>query len=462
MACLFFFDDEKVLASLNAARKVHQPVKCADNPIMIPQAPWETPLKGLEWPTVMYDEEDKIFKIWYEAHFDGMDYVCYAISNDGIKWERPNLGLFEFKGSKKNNICLRGVYAKGRSICPNVIKRDSNDWHMYYWDSLTEDGLPGVVHYQSTDGLSWRLGEVNPVVRLPVDRTGRGGVGDVLRVSYDKIRKRFLLSQRALPFENLQEPELQDIVPGGLPHRRVVLTTSQDGHTFKPMKSVLVPDLNDPPDLQFYALSPFRFRGVYLGYLQCFRTNMPGIDVELAYSKNGTTWKRVLKNARFIPTGRPPNCDCGILHPNPYPVQVKDKHYIYYFGSTGNHKDGTVDSSPAVSGLCMASVDPDRMVSINASQEEMGKVLIGPLRVDSEMCVNADVSKGELKFSLRDPDTFKELAGFEIANSDVIKEVDSTKIRVSWSGGLGVESLRGKKILIQANMSNCDLFSINI
>lgn len=32
--------------------------------------------------------------------------VCYAESQDGIHWERPNLGLRSYKGSTDNNILL--------------------------------------------------------------------------------------------------------------------------------------------------------------------------------------------------------------------------------------------------------------------------------------------------------------------------------------------------------------------
>jgi len=32
--------------------------------------------------------------------------MCYAESDDGIHWTKPELGLVEFNGSKKNNICL--------------------------------------------------------------------------------------------------------------------------------------------------------------------------------------------------------------------------------------------------------------------------------------------------------------------------------------------------------------------
>ena len=35
--------------------------------------------------------------------------TCYAESRDGVNWSKPNLGLFEFNGSKDNNIVLDGL-----------------------------------------------------------------------------------------------------------------------------------------------------------------------------------------------------------------------------------------------------------------------------------------------------------------------------------------------------------------
>ena len=34
--------------------------------------------------------------------------TCYAESRDGIHWTKPELGLFEFNGSKQNNIVWDG------------------------------------------------------------------------------------------------------------------------------------------------------------------------------------------------------------------------------------------------------------------------------------------------------------------------------------------------------------------
>jgi len=35
--------------------------------------------------------------------------TCYAESDDGIHWIKPNLGLYEFHGSKNNNIVWDGI-----------------------------------------------------------------------------------------------------------------------------------------------------------------------------------------------------------------------------------------------------------------------------------------------------------------------------------------------------------------
>ena len=62
-------------------------------------------------PTVLYDDEDGLFKAWYA----GSDITTrrwwamgYAESEDGVNWHKPVLGLHEYNGSKQNNIVLDG------------------------------------------------------------------------------------------------------------------------------------------------------------------------------------------------------------------------------------------------------------------------------------------------------------------------------------------------------------------
>ena len=99
------FVDDFLIEETDLTPEYHKPKKFENNPIFKPETPWETKYSNVACPKsggVWYDEEEKIFKMWYEASW--LYQMCYATSKDGIHWERPNLGLFEFDGSKNNNI----------------------------------------------------------------------------------------------------------------------------------------------------------------------------------------------------------------------------------------------------------------------------------------------------------------------------------------------------------------------
>jgi len=86
------FIDDYIIEQLNGAEKIlNQPVKHPDNPLVVQDQPWEE--NGPGYSTVMYDEQEGIFKLWYgfwwpDAH-PSEQALCYATSEDGITWEKP-------------------------------------------------------------------------------------------------------------------------------------------------------------------------------------------------------------------------------------------------------------------------------------------------------------------------------------------------------------------------------------
>ena len=77
--------------------------------VLVCDQPWEG--NGVNYVTVFQDHE--IYRMYYR----GADYsfglapthpqtYCYAESRDGIHWTRPEVGLVEYDGSKKNNIVI--------------------------------------------------------------------------------------------------------------------------------------------------------------------------------------------------------------------------------------------------------------------------------------------------------------------------------------------------------------------
>lgn len=88
------FVDDFLIENTDLSPVYHTAKKHEANPILKPETEWElegspcaTPKSGGVW----YDEEEKIFKMWYEASW--LRHMCYATSKDGIHWERPDLGL---------------------------------------------------------------------------------------------------------------------------------------------------------------------------------------------------------------------------------------------------------------------------------------------------------------------------------------------------------------------------------
>ena len=96
-----FIDDFFIESMTGARRVLNHPEKITiDAPLhtSTPDRPWESATPS---GAVHYDEENRIFRMYYP----GVDsLVCVIESADGTHWERPNLGLVEFKGSRDNNI----------------------------------------------------------------------------------------------------------------------------------------------------------------------------------------------------------------------------------------------------------------------------------------------------------------------------------------------------------------------
>lgn len=64
-------------------------LKYKNNPVLKPEYEYEK--KSVMNPHVLYDKEEKLFKMWYSAgEMVEPDVICYAISKDGINWIKYN------------------------------------------------------------------------------------------------------------------------------------------------------------------------------------------------------------------------------------------------------------------------------------------------------------------------------------------------------------------------------------
>ncbi|GMU19934.1 MAG: hypothetical protein AMXMBFR13_00380, partial [Phycisphaerae bacterium] len=105
-----FVDDHLVAAKQKVSRRYHAFGKYPANPVLRGDKPWEGDDIYL-YGTVLPTEQGPGYRMWYHAlpgiKGDDAYRLLYATSQDGIHWEKPELGLVEYKGSKANNIFIR-------------------------------------------------------------------------------------------------------------------------------------------------------------------------------------------------------------------------------------------------------------------------------------------------------------------------------------------------------------------
>ena len=114
---LELFVDDWLVDRFEGDAKLHLHKPLGKEVVLMNDQPWEDTTMG--YISVLKDGDT--FRMYYRGHHHGGgedargEPMCYAESRDGIRWTKPNLGFFEFKGSDDNNIVLGG---DGRKYVP--------------------------------------------------------------------------------------------------------------------------------------------------------------------------------------------------------------------------------------------------------------------------------------------------------------------------------------------------------
>ena len=224
--------DDHLIGELGgkAELRMHRPIP--RQVAVVHDAPWEG--NNCAYHTVIQD--DDVYRMYYRGtNLDMTDdklrhthdaVVCYANSRDGVDWTKPNLGLFDFDGSKENNIIWKG---KGsHNFAP---MKDANP------DSQPEarykalGGLPGeggLYAFRSSDGVHWSLLDDKPVITKGAFDSQNLAFWDTVRDQY-RVYFRVFRNGRDIntatsgDFLNWTEPVLLDYVDG----RKTQLYTNQ-------------------------------------------------------------------------------------------------------------------------------------------------------------------------------------------------------------------------------------------
>ena len=136
---------------------------------LVHDAPWEGTSSG--YHSVFQDGD--LYRMYYRGSqlevIDGRlvtnrhkTVYCYAESRDGIGWTKPVLGLFEFDGSKQNNIVWDGVGIHNFSPFKDLRPNCPAEARYKALGGLRAEG--GLFAFKSPDGIHWSLISDNPVI----------------------------------------------------------------------------------------------------------------------------------------------------------------------------------------------------------------------------------------------------------------------------------------------------------
>ncbi len=125
--------------------------------------PWEGVYSGY---ITVFEDEGRL-RLYYRGlpvarHSLDTEVTCYAESEDGVHWIKPNLGLYEVQGTRENNVVL--AHHRG---CHNFAPfKDTNPATPpdARYKALGGTGAPGLIAFVSADGLNWRELQPEPVI----------------------------------------------------------------------------------------------------------------------------------------------------------------------------------------------------------------------------------------------------------------------------------------------------------
>ncbi len=444
-----FLDDALIARLENVTRHVHQAVKHPNNPLIGPDHPWErTPIReGCPFHIVRRDEKSGRFRMWYAGYTSytlpsgvRVRYpACYAESLDGITWTKPALGLFEYEGSKANNIVIPAGNLYGLIDEPN----DPDPTRRYkgiVWHEPKYVPCEGYYLYTSPDGIHWKRERAEPIA---LSKNGeQPGIGDTSLFKWDRMLGRYVCDVKIL----FRGPTFRC---------RAIMESDDLIHWTRP-RMTIYPDGLDDADSQIYGHMGFCYESMWIGFLRVMhqrKVSYKQTTVELTASRDGRHWTRVGRREEFIPLGKPDAWDAHYHDPSTEPILVGDAIWIYY-RSTRSGK--STDKQTHCVGL--ATLRRDGFVSLDAG-EKPGTIVTRPLTFDGRaLFVNADAGEGGyVKAAVRRRGD-KDLPPYGLGTCRPVTG-DQMAACVTWDGKDAIERPSGESLRLVFELKNARLYS---
>ncbi len=489
---------------------MHEPRKTGER-TLVPDQPWENHGIGTNC-TVLKDGDT--YHLWYPANHG----YCYARSKDGIHWEKPHLGLAEYKGSRDNNMVLGGgaggidkISTEGMIFIDPTAPPDER----FRCATRISDELKDTFVWSSPDGIHWR--KTHDGVLTFNQPEGRQYLDSQNVIFWDDRINKYVAYMRYNWFmkgfrgRSIARSE-SDRLGGFLEVQDAPVVLGPDGLDAK---------LGTMPAVDFYSSACIKypwaqdayymFPAAYFHYMDRELAEFPDecpinagpLHTQFAASRDGIKWERFGRRP-FVRLGMEGDFDSKSARVFRGMVPSVDgrEMYVYYVGSDFLHgwserrwderKDEEDEQNkkldPAEEAerkknaerrelntrlLTAAGLAPTERTSlisrlvlrrdgfISARADYAGgEFMTPPLRFSGrELVLNVDTSatglvRCELLTSNNEP-----IEGYALADCDVIHTANDINRVVRWKGRSDVSALAGKPVRLRVVYRDADLYA---
>ena len=460
--------DESLMDKVDGIRfEMHRPQRTGERNL-VGDKPWESwQIGGMS--SLLRDNGQ--FRLWYGVSHGirhGEEYaVAYAESADGIHWTKPELGLVDYQGSKKNNLVVGYSSVIGQVfVDPNAKVPEKYKMLVAIYPTKESDPKRYLTLLSSADGLAWNKPERNV---LPA---GNFALDTQSQAFWDGDRKSYLLFTRMGPW------------------RQVGRSESSDPVVFPAPINVMRPD--EPEKADYYQAGVTKYAeaaDAYFGLVPVFfhpgdaqgkpAGGNPAItftyvknpitvvapdtlDIHLFTSNDSIQWRRRGDHEPFLGLGVDGEFDSRSLYPGVGYAVVGSEIWLYYSAYDCTHTeslDGQQPFQKHLGAITRATLRLDGFVSANAGHDGAEIVTKPIVFTGDHLELNVNCSAGGyVNVELQTLDG-KPIPGHGEVDCDRIYH-NNVRKTVTWNGKSDLADLQGKPVRLRFVMRDCKLYAI--
>jgi len=516
--------DEHLVESMEDVRMTMNPARVTGERLVVQDKPWEG--KGILDMRQFVLKDGDLFRMYYAAvpyHFVPEDpsdpaikkqygsiwkkpyqrILCYAESDDGIHWRKPDLGLCQWRGSHENNILLPNddfpyvfselegasvfidpaarspdekykMFAKMKGVSGKVVVGQEGDIPI-----TTDKGLPKAQYsFGSPDGIHWRL--------LSTKKMNSHHSDTQFSVFRDEELQKYVQYTRVIHGSDGAKDYYRKLYGDAKASRNVVLkvgrAVSDDFLNWGPETVVIEPDATDlanSPEglvrMDYYGGNVSKYREApraYIGLPNAYyhwkfdttrqwwsgkHIQLPStLDVQLLTSRDGIKWHKPPGRRPFIGLGPKGTFYSSTIWPDGQAHRVGDELWFYFAGLDVSHKEQPIIKSHGARGRAVLRLDG----FISADADYTGGELITRPVLFSGNCLQLNVNTGAggtCRVELLDAEG-SPIEGYTLDDADEING-NYIRVRPSWQGNEDVSPLAGKPVKLRFVMRDTKLYS---